>query len=56
LGRPPTGRFTGCAVKAVVDNGLDLSTSVQGTPIYVCSGTSQPWSQIWPILKHIDAS
>ena len=55
-GGPPPDVFTGCAVKAVVDNGLDLRTSVQGTPIWVCSGTTQPWSQIWPILKHVDAS
>jgi len=55
-GGPPPEVFTGCTVKAVVDNGLDLVTPEQGTPIYVCSGTTQPWSQIWPLLKHIDAS
>ncbi|MGD0020520.1 MAG: glycosyltransferase family 39 protein [Candidatus Limnocylindrales bacterium] len=55
-GGPPPDVFTGCSVKAVVDNGLDLATPEQGTPIWVCSGTTQPWSQIWPILKHIDAS
>jgi hypothetical protein len=53
---PPPNVFTGCAVKAIVDNGLDLATPEQGTPVYVCTGTTAPWSQIWPILKHIDAS
>lgn len=55
-GGPPPAVFRGCAVKAVVDNGYDLLTPEQGTPIWVCSGTTQPWSQIWPILKHVDAS
>jgi 4-amino-4-deoxy-L-arabinose transferase-like glycosyltransferase len=55
-GGPPPAAFTGCTVKAVADNGLDLQTPAQGTPMYVCSGTTAPWSQIWPGLRHFDAS
>jgi 4-amino-4-deoxy-L-arabinose transferase-like glycosyltransferase len=55
-GGPPPRVFTGCEVKAVADNGLDLATPEQGTPIYVCSGTTKPWSQIWLSLRHFDNS
>lgn len=55
-GGPPPDVFKGCTVKAVVDNGLDLATPEQGTPIYVCSGTTQPWAQIWRSLRHFDNS
>jgi 4-amino-4-deoxy-L-arabinose transferase-like glycosyltransferase len=51
-GTPPPV-FTGCAIEASVDNGMDLPTQEQGTPIWVCQGTTAPWSQIWPQLKHI---
>jgi hypothetical protein len=37
----------------VVDNGYDLQSQEQGTPIYVCRGTIVPWSQLWPDLRHI---
>jgi 4-amino-4-deoxy-L-arabinose transferase-like glycosyltransferase len=55
-GGPPPAVFSGCTVRAIADNGLDLQTPMQGTPIYVCSGTTAPWSQIWPALKHFDNS
>jgi hypothetical protein len=55
-GGPPPAVFTGCVDQATIDNGLDLETPMQGTPIWVCSGTTAPWSQIWPSLKHVDAS
>ena len=55
-GGAPPAVFTGCTVKAIADNGLDLQTPEQGTPIYVCSGTTRPWSQIWLSLRHFDAS
>jgi 4-amino-4-deoxy-L-arabinose transferase-like glycosyltransferase len=51
---PPPLVFTDCAIEAAVDNGMDLPTQEQGTPIWVCRGTTAPWSQIWPQLKHIN--
>jgi 4-amino-4-deoxy-L-arabinose transferase-like glycosyltransferase len=51
-GSPPDV-FYGCRVAAVVDNGYDLATEEQGTPIWICAGTTAPWSQIWPELEHI---
>lgn len=51
---PPPSVFAGCSIAATVDNGLDLPTEEQGTPIWVCRGTSMPWAQAWPLLKHID--
>ncbi len=50
-GPPPF--FKACETAAVVDNGYDLSSQEQGTPIYVCRGTIVPWSQLWPDLRHI---
>ena len=46
--------FAGCRTAAVVDNGLDLQTRDQGSPILVCDGPRQAWSQLWPQLRHID--
>ena len=53
-GVPPPSVFTGCAAVGTVDNGYDLPSEEQGTPIWVCNGTNVPWSQAWPLLKHID--
>jgi hypothetical protein len=53
-GAQPPGVFSACQVKAVVDNGYDLPTQEQDTPIWVCAGTTLPWSQVWSMLKHID--
>lgn len=54
-GAQPPGVFSACQVKAVVDNGYDLPTQEQDTPIWVCAGTTLPWSQVWSMLKHIDS-
>ncbi|WP_232376621.1 ArnT family glycosyltransferase [Amycolatopsis aidingensis] len=47
---PP--QFTGCEVVAVHDNGFGLDNDEQGTPISLCTGTTAPWSRIWPLLRH----
>lgn len=52
-GTPPPV-FIDCTIEASVDNGMDLPTQEQGTPIWVCQSTTAPWSQIWPQLKHIN--
>ncbi|MCT2582423.1 glycosyltransferase family 39 protein [Actinophytocola sp. S1-96] len=47
-GTPP--EFTGCEPiaehRGIVDN------DEQGTDLVVCAGTSAPWSQLWPELRH----
>jgi 4-amino-4-deoxy-L-arabinose transferase-like glycosyltransferase len=42
----------GCQVVAVQDNGIGLANEEQDTPVSVCSPPNQPWSQIWPGLRH----
>ncbi|MFD2415788.1 ArnT family glycosyltransferase [Amycolatopsis pigmentata] len=51
VGRNP-GRFTGCRVVAVNDNGIGLKNEEQGTGVSVCSPPDGPWSRIWPTLRH----
>jgi 4-amino-4-deoxy-L-arabinose transferase-like glycosyltransferase len=53
-GPQPPSVFTGCAIEATVDNGMELPTQEQGTAIWVCQGTTAQWSQIWSQLKHIN--
>ncbi|MER7752771.1 glycosyltransferase family 39 protein [Kitasatospora sp. NPDC097643] len=43
--------FTGCRVVARVDNGADVGNEEQHTPILICTGTTAPWSQLWPRLR-----
>ncbi len=45
--------FASCQQRATVDNGLDLDTEEQGTPIWVCAAPVKPWSQLWPELTHL---
>lgn len=43
--------FTGCRPVAAHDNGLGLDNDEQGTVILRCTGTTAPWSVIWPDLR-----
>jgi 4-amino-4-deoxy-L-arabinose transferase-like glycosyltransferase len=44
--------FTGCGRVAEIDNGYDWDNDEQGAQVRLCSGTTRPWSQLWPDLRH----
>lgn len=44
--------FTDCRQVARVDNGVGVDNEEQGSAIVLCSGTAQPWSTLWPRLRH----
>jgi hypothetical protein len=46
--------FTGCVVRAHINDGVGLNNDEQGTPVMACSGERKPWSQIWRSLRHYD--
>jgi hypothetical protein len=45
--------FTGCQDVIHIDNALGIDNSEQGAPVTVCTGTSAPWTTIWPALRTI---
>jgi 4-amino-4-deoxy-L-arabinose transferase-like glycosyltransferase len=44
--------FTDCREVARVDNGVGVENEEQGSVIALCSGTVEPWSTLWPKLRH----
>jgi 4-amino-4-deoxy-L-arabinose transferase-like glycosyltransferase len=46
--------FAGCRLEARVDNAAGVANDERGTRIELCSGTRQPWSRMWPDLRHYD--
>jgi dolichyl-phosphate-mannose-protein mannosyltransferase len=46
--------FTHCAIRARLDNGVDVDNEEQDEPVAVCSGPRQPWTTLWPRLRHVD--
>lgn len=44
--------FTGCRLSATFDNGVGLDNEEQGAELWICEGTTRPWSLIWPELRH----
>jgi 4-amino-4-deoxy-L-arabinose transferase-like glycosyltransferase len=46
--------FTGCRLRARIDNGQGLANQEQGAPVLLCSGERLPWSRLWPLLRHYD--
>jgi Dolichyl-phosphate-mannose-protein mannosyltransferase len=52
--RPLEDRFTGCRLAARIDNGVALDNEEQGGPVWLCAGTVEPWSTLWPRLRHLD--
>ncbi|NGO06439.1 glycosyltransferase family 39 protein [Streptomyces sp. HC44] len=44
--------FTGCRQVARVDNGHGVENEEQDAAIVLCSGTTEPWSRLWPSLRH----
>lgn len=45
--------FDSCRVIARLDNGVDVDNEEQEAPIAVCRGQRQPWTQLWPRLRHL---
>ncbi len=45
--------FASCEVKGRLDNGLDVDNEEQGQPIALCLGLTSPWSDVWPLLRHL---
>jgi hypothetical protein len=46
--------FTGCSVRARIDNGVGLENDEQGRAVIVCTGERRPWSRMWRSLRHYD--
>lgn len=46
--------FRDCRRTGAVDNGFGLENDEQGTAIVLCPGTAEPWSTLWPKLRHVD--
>jgi hypothetical protein len=46
--------FTGCRLRAQIDNHDHLDNQEQGAPVILCTGQLRPWSALWPSLRHYD--
>lgn len=46
------GYLPGCHVVATIDNGIGLKNEEQGKVVSLCPTPGQPWSRIWPNLRH----
>jgi hypothetical protein len=46
--------FTGCQTVTHIDKCLGVPNQEQGQAISVCTGLRQPWTAIWPHLRHLD--
>lgn len=44
--------FTGCRHVATIDTGYDWDNGEQGIWVRLCTGTTAPWSELWPRLRH----
>ncbi|MGH3763174.1 ArnT family glycosyltransferase [Actinophytocola sp.] len=47
-----SGLLDGCARVTEHDNGIGLDNEEQGTDVSLCTGPAEPWSRIWPELRH----
>lgn len=46
--------YTSCEVVQRLDNEVGVDNEEQGQPVAVCTGMRQPWSELWPTLRHLD--
>jgi hypothetical protein len=44
--------ISGCKLVARNDNGIQVDNDEQGTPVRVCGPPVEPWSRMWPALRH----
>ncbi|MDQ3850973.1 MAG: glycosyltransferase family 39 protein [Actinomycetota bacterium] len=42
-----------CSVAARIDNHAGVDNAEQGRPVMLCRGPRRPWSQQWPLLRHL---
>ncbi|MGR3932118.1 glycosyltransferase family 39 protein [Streptomyces sp. BRA346] len=47
-----TRHFTGCRPVARVDNHLGVDNEEQHAAVVLCTGTTRPWPELWPRLRH----
>jgi len=46
--------FTGCEIRARIDNREGLHNVEQEALVWVCRGERRPWSRLWGSLRHYD--
>ncbi|MCS5497782.1 glycosyltransferase family 39 protein [Cnuibacter physcomitrellae] len=46
--------FASCEVVARLDDGVGVDNEEHGEPIAVCTDPTGPWSQLWPLFRHLD--
>lgn len=46
--------FAQCRVVTRLDNGVGVANEEQGVPVGVCTGPVEPWSTLWPRVRHLD--
>ena len=46
--------FTRCRLVTRLDNEEGVDNEEQGVPVSVCSGRQEPWTTLWPRLRHLD--
>jgi len=49
-----SGFFTSVREVATLSNLYDVHNIESGGHVYICTGPRQPWSQLWPRLRHYD--
>lgn len=45
--------FTSCEPAGELANGVEVENEEEGVAILVCEGPREPWSQLWPQLRHL---
>ena len=48
------GDFSGCVLSARINNRVAIDNEEQGTPIWTCATTTEPWSKLWPRLHSLN--
>lgn len=51
----PPPWLEGCETAGVHRNAAGLENEEHGRPVLVCAGPAQPWSEIWPRVRHLSA-
>ena len=46
--------FDSCDPVDRLDNGVDVDNEEQGQPVAVCRDPLEPWTDLWPRLRHLD--
>ena len=47
--------FTGCRLRATIDNPADIPNQERGAGVWSCTGPGRPWHDEWPSLRHYNA-